>query len=242
MQHQSNITEPSDDPASNFRITDSDNGDVTAPVGTGGILTSDLNAAAEPKKSVPTQIILLVAILAISGGLIYGMRAVGLKPGSMFAINTKTVDYDVNKSALDMEQHRKIMEDLSVDPSLTQVPLEDVQKNPFKLADAGDTPDMPVDTTPTHRRSQAEIEAERAALQRKKDIANLVESLEVHSILGGTVPVARISGHLVRQGDTIEDLVTVTEIHGRHVVLEADGKTYTIGMRQLEDQDKVFKH
>ena len=47
-------------------------------------------------------------------------------------------------------------------------------------------------------------------------------------MIGGRVPVAQISGDLVRIGDRIGEYFVVVAIEGRLVRLEADGREFTL--------------
>ena len=53
-------------------------------------------------------------------------------------------------------------------------------------------------------------------------------------MIGGSNPVARISGQAVRVGDTVAEVFTVKAIHGRAVDLDYEGETFTLS---LDDED-----
>ena len=57
-----------------------------------------------------------------------------------------------------------------------------------------------------------------------------LSTMKVNGIIGGSNPVARISGEAVRVGDTVGEIFTVKAIHGRGVDLEHEGVTYTLNM------------
>jgi len=73
-------------------------------------------------------------------------------------------------------------------------------------------------------RRLAELQARLAKVQSE------FNKLELNSVLGGSMPIARISGEAVRVGDKIGDYFTVVAIHGRSVELSAEGEIYTLFM------------
>ena len=81
----------------------------------------------------------------VGGGLIYGIRLLGIGPLTTLA-KTMLPDYDLTRGAgsAHSTDHKKILEDLAVDQSASQVPLAEVRKNPFRMSDVvGMIPEKP---------------------------------------------------------------------------------------------------
>ncbi len=172
------------------------------------------------KKSLPTNIIMMTMVVAVAAGSLYLMRTVGVRGGVAFT--TPKIDYPVDgEGVVDDEAHQRVMEALRTSDDIVQVPLADLQRNPFLLDDSEEIPEIA--EAPTY---DLDAELRRKAEQRKLEISRTLESLEVNSIISGHVPIARINGVPVRIGDTIA-IFTVRAIHGRSVELEADGKLYS---------------
>jgi hypothetical protein len=172
--------------------------------------------------------IFFAVLLVVGGGLLFAMRKVGINPMSAIA-NMKEPDVDLTKTGKTGVDHHRVLRDLSESTVKGQVPIEQVQKNPFEIPDvAGQSSDDP--------EAAAKLAADRArkdAEGRRQHIQNALASLQVHGILGGSTPVARINDEAVRIGDTIAEYFTVKSIHGRSVELECDGQVYTIS---IDDQ------
>jgi len=63
-------------------------------------------------------------------------------------------------------------------------------------------------------------------------VVDTLASLTLQGVLGGTIPVARVSGETVRVGDTLSEIFTVKLITGRTVTLETDGKEFQLTMEE----------
>jgi Tfp pilus assembly protein PilP len=172
---------------------------------------------APSKRKIPTQVVLLVVLLVISGGALYAMRRMGMGP--IGAAADVPLDYDYTKKAVG-DEHKKAIEDLNANHIASQVPSDDVQKNPFKLAESLKR-EIPLET----KTMGPDPAAARAEL-----IRNTLSSLRVHGILDGSVPVARINDQTVKVGDALADVFVVTAIQGRTIELTADEKTYTLSL------------
>ncbi len=188
--------------------------------------------AAPKKRKVSTQAIALTMLLAVGGGMIYGMRLLGIGPLTNLAA-TVVPDYDLTKPSSRAADHQKIIQDLAANHAASQVPVEEVQKNPFKMVDVvAPTPVAAGDPNAAGRaaaeRTKRDIELKRGKVQ------GALAQLKVNGIIGGSHPVARISGEAVRVGDILADgLFTVKAIHGRSVelsVANTDGETVELTM------------
>jgi hypothetical protein len=178
---------------------------------------------------------LIVVTVACSGAAIAGMRHLAGGPRSSLAAPVK-IDYDVDKSRVGAGDHKKVLAELATTHA-AQVPPEQVQRNPFMMAGALEemqvggptTGDLEAAKSEKAARAEAEkVKREREEHQRAVETA--FNELDLHSVMGGPTPVARISGQTVRIGDTIGNYFKVTAIQGRTVTLEADGKMFTLTM------------
>ncbi len=110
-----------------------------------------------------------------------------------------------------------------------QVPLVNVQRNPFVIFQQVAMQDMPdVDPADQAAMAAAQEAARLAALRdkRRDEITRASERLTLKSVILGKAPLANVDGSIVRRGDTIEiaDLkvaFTVTDISRTAVTLEA---------------------
>lgn len=188
-------------------------------------------AAAPPKSKLSGQAALLVMVVVAGVGGLLSMRYLGMGPRSSQGEEVK-IDYDLNKVTTAAD-HNRVLADLSANRSAEQVPPDQVQRNPFKFAGALETeltppPDAPVSADPEIAR------LEREAREKRQQIDRAFASLELHTVLAGSNPVARISGQTVRIGDRVADLFTVVDIQGRSVSLDCEGKTFVLSL--AEDQ------
>lgn len=167
-------------------------------------------------------IVLLIVVVAASGAL-YGMRALG-KSGKLTVLEIK-IDYPVDGATkIATADHVHIMEDLRTTGSVHRVPLDEVQMNPFVWRGL----EVVTAATGAARGLSPEEQRLREAQQRAKTIETAVARLSLNSIIGGRVPVARVSGQMVRVGDTVGEYFKVVHIGGREARLEADGRVYTL--------------
>jgi|GEM_PF-3161530 len=156
-------------------------------------------------------VILLVAIVAFA--VLVAMRQFGLGVHLNF-VDVK-LDYPVEASESLTAEHDKILKDLDLGVSELQVPLKDVQKNPFEII---------TDGAPTQNAKQQESPGERLRrelAERRKHVDAAFSKLRLQSVLAGRVPVARINKQTVREGDVVDDAFIVSEIRGRSVELES---------------------
>jgi len=195
-----------------------------------------------PKKRVPVQLIMLAGLVLVAGSALFVMRKLGMGPAG--AIADINIDYDT-KNAPSTKDHQKVLQDLAASHVEQQVPTEQVQRNPFRLPDSLRKADEPVLPTPgggltAEQKKAQELEAARlqALEQRRADIEAALYSFQVHSILGGSSPLARINDKTVRVGDKLGDFFTVTAIHGRTVEVQADGQKHELSM-DAEDMPGV---
>ena len=189
-----------------------------------GGTTIDQTLPDKKMRSIPESAALLLLVVAVAGGGLYAMRKMGL--GSKLQFTSVQIDYQLGGDILDGKV-QDLLADLR-DNEIEQVPLSQVQKNPFQLIG------NELSVADVHRRnpneSAEEAERRRNIEERQRMIIRAYADLNLNSILLGRVPVARISGQTVRIGDVVEGLFQVKTISAMAVDLEVDGKLYTLSL------------
>lgn len=179
----------------------------------GGFFT---NVEPEPKSRV-TGPVLLAIVVVTAAGVLLAMRQMGLGP-SMSFLDVK-IDYPLEGEGAKSKDHMRILTDLK-DTEVAQVPLEDIQMNPFEWKVRTTAEIAPQESGP----DPAELSRREAELR----LTSALARLELNSVMAGRVPMARVSERLVRVGDTLEGMFKVTEITGRSVILTAGDRTFTL--------------
>jgi hypothetical protein len=205
---------------------DSGNAPLANPfaAGPGGFLT---NSDLDLKGGKHNGVAILVIVIGLAAGLLMGMRHLGMGPKVSLA--NIDIDYAFDSDApAPSKDHSRVLHDLQTGGKFRRVPLEMVQTNPFAWRslvppDTAATGPDPADLT----RKQAEA--------RRKAIADAAKMLVLNSVMAGRIPVARISGELVKVGDTVGEYFTVQAIGGRSVDLEADGQVHTLTLGEPDD-------
>lgn len=182
-----------------------------------------------------TQTIALAVLLAAGAGIVYGMRQAGIGPMAAFA-TTKMPDYDVTKApGSKTADHKRILKDLASTNITGQVPADQVQKNPFLLADLlGEETVVPgEDATAAQERARQE-RMKRDSEAHKKMVEHELAGMKINGIMGATAAgdtgVVRINGELYRVGEEVAELFTLKSIQARGVELESNGEVYTVSL------------
>jgi len=177
-----------------------------------------------PKKKISAQTVVLIAVLVIGCGLLFGMRKMGMGPALSFA--EFKIDYEpkTNEDAARAEIDRVLA---ALDRSNEPIKLPDgvITRNPFELA--LETPATQIAVTHSGGPSQAEIQAMNEA-QRAQMLQQALNGLRIQSIMGGRVPLAKISNETYTVGDTVSEMFTIVSIEGRTVILSADGEEFEL--------------
>ena len=113
----------------------------------------------------------------------------------------------------------------TTDPSARQVPLEGLRGNPFIMAHG--QPDRTASTPTTPTLSQADRERERRLEQLRMELSRL----ELTTVMNGRVPLAVVSGTVVREGERLGSF-SVVSIEPRSVTLTAEGNSYRLTMAE----------
>ena len=193
-----------------------------------------------PRARVSSTWVLLAGAVLVAGGVLWGMRWVGMKGGMT---GGKAVTFDaslLDAASRPKRDHSGVLDDLKSSRVTQQVPGDSVKKNPFRIADsmAGLLPtvDSPQGDDGTARANAAAEAERRKAQERLRAVQSALAGLKVQSILGGRSPVARVSGKMVRIGDELAEFFTVKAIHGRSIELECDGRTFEVAMTAADGE------
>jgi len=177
-----------------------------------------------PESRIPPGLAVLLLVILVGGGAIMLMRQFGL--GAGYTFDTVTIDYPINAAQTsDDDDYEQVITDLT-NHDVPHVELAELRPRPFELR-GGEREEE--EFTPV----AAETEAERLERERRQRAATLqreFNKLELNSVIGGSAPIARVSGVAVRPGDVVAGAFTVTRISGRSVELEAEGRTYVLTM------------
>jgi len=182
-----------------------------------------------------TQSLIVLALVAISGGMLYGMRTYGMRSGITF--KEVKIDFTADASTAKAANYQRIMTDLERAGKPVQIPGERLRKNPFMLGAAPAPTDPGVDQNELAAKQREEL----ARVQRERhaaDVATALSTLQLHSVMAGRVPVARVNDQTVKVGDKLAEFFTVLSIAGRELELESEGQTYVLSMDDTQGPRK----
>lgn len=192
---------------------------------------------AKPKNRLSGQLACMVIIVAVSAATIFFMRQYGVKAGINF--DTVAVEYQQPDEAK-ARTYERIMSDLSRIQKPMEVALGEFGASPFML-DRPVTRVNPADpNSAALTPEQIAAEAERRRLeQEREEMLLTLRNLKLQGVMGGHVPLARISDNTYRVGDVIYKTFTITKIEGREVTVECKGEEFTLSMEAAADGPKV---
>jgi hypothetical protein len=184
----------------------------------------EMYAAPKPSQR-PRQAVVGVILTLGAIGAIFAMRQVGMGPAVSFA--DIDIDYKPNASATGPSP-RRVLADLERSRRAIQVPADNITQDPFELSlDRTAEPDE-VDPNIAQRAELERLAQLREARTRELDRA--IAELDLQSVMGGSVPIARISGKVYKVGMPVGDHFTVASIDGRQVTLAADDIEFVLTM------------
>jgi hypothetical protein len=184
------------------------------------------------KRRFPIETAIIIGVLAVAGGVIYGMRQIGVGPKASIAADATNLK--LPERAAGAGDPNVLLADLTAARTSRQVPTERVKKNPFQLIGMTLVPAGPV-TEENQSLAQMRAERERiekAKAERLKSIEDEFKKLELVAVMGGSTPTARINGTLYRIGDKVGEFHTLKNVNSnlRNVELEANGKSVILAM------------
>ena len=194
-------------------------------------------AMGKPKNRLSGQIACMIIIVAVSAATIFFMRQYGVKAGINF--DTVTVEYQQPDESR-ARTYERIMNDLSRIQKPMEVALGEFGSSPFML-DKPVTRVNPADPNSASKTpEQIAAESEQRRLeQEREDMMLTLRNLKLQGVMGGHVPLARISDNTYRVGDVIFKTFTITKIEGRQVTVEARGEEFVLSMEDADDGPKV---
>lgn len=185
------------------------------------------------------QVILAGLVFTIGVGSIYAMRYIGMQAGIKESV--AMVEYTASTTSPDfVDRFESIMSDLE-EVSIS-VQFEDstvLPQEPFILeseiyADTNYEPTVTDKLDPNEqlaRMARQRAEMERIAREEKlAEYESIAQGLTLQSLIGGSRPVARISGEPVAVGMMVADTFKVISIKGSVVILEVEDIRYELGL------------
>lgn len=218
-------------------------------IGTGNILNGDDDfplVEDESSSKINSSAVIITLFILVSVGAVFGMRTVSNSNNTALGSNTEVenqievfLDSMASKDLRNSGGPDKLVNDtailkvLSTSYADSQVKLEDVKKNPFRLSAFDSSPGQSQDTTAPEGASKR-WKANRRELREKIEAAS--QSIIVNSLMSGSSPLASLNGKIVREGETItvgrDDVVfTVESINFDTVILVAESEEYDIKMQ-----------
>ncbi|MEM9166693.1 MAG: hypothetical protein AAGB48_06680 [Planctomycetota bacterium] len=183
---------------------------------------------ATANRSATKQYVLVGAVMLAGIALLWFLRQQGVGADLLFA-DTK-IDYNLDQPIDEQAEarQRKVMDDLAIDASAGQVPANEIEQNPFRLAQMTQLePEVPlIQAQPEQVPTGPTPEEMRLA-----ELDRLAAELYLNTVIAGRISLARINSQTYRVGDVVAGEFTVMEITAdRTVVLEADGYEYVLEM------------
>ena len=182
------------------------------------------------------QVILAGLVFAIGVGSIYAMRYIGMQAGIKESV--AMVEYTASTTTPDfINRFETVMNDLHEASMSVQFDKNiKLPKEPFTMPHAShmDTLAQPsIDSQDQNAQMQrlARQRAQQAQMEREakeQEIESLAQGLTLQSVIGGSRPVARVSGQPVGVGMMVSDVFEVLSIKGSTIVLEAEGMQFEL--------------
>lgn len=208
--------------------------------GAGPSMISTGMAAAQPRKGPSAQTIVLGLVLVGSAAAVFGMRHFGLGPAGAIAASVE-IDYKVGEGgAAAQAGYDQVLEALDRSGRPLQITADRITQDPFVLHDLLPDEEVIADGGEIDPGAAAARLLREREAKRQRELRAAFEALELQSVIGGRVPVARIGPHIVRVGDPVGDFFVVESISGRSVVLTTDdGYRFTLGMNENDLGDAM---
>jgi hypothetical protein len=164
----------------------------------------ELTGATKAGRSVNTTVVVLGIILVAAGAGIWSMRWVSSATASPdgpteFERQVAEILPGIRRGFEEDEGVSKPLLVMRDDPTEKQVPVNDVQKNPFFVPQVDEVTTEVAEVVPVVQKTPDELRAERRLL-----IEQAAEQVRVTSIISGSSPVAIADDRAVRVGDIID--------------------------------------
>lgn len=203
-------------------------------VSTESPLKLDDGTPAGASSRVPSGVLLLVVVLGVAAAVLYTMRLTGSVGKMDDAAKSAELQIEQALAALrgkthgtaedepaGMDSTSQVIAMFADDPTAKQVDPDQLSKNPFALRAAAR------DGTTTASVDAPDVDMG-AQLQARK-LRDEVSRMQLQTVMHGRVPLAVISGQMVREGDRFGSF-RVAAIERMAVVLDSEGNTYRLTM------------
>lgn len=191
---------------------------------------------ARPRPKLSVYQMMIGAVVVLSAGSIYGMRAYGMNKGIDFAATEIVVPE--GGTAADRESFEVVLARLDRSDRPVQVPIDRIGKDPFSLGEFAAKRVNNDDNAEELARKRAAEEAQRLFEQRQREIEEALGKVFIQSLMGGRSPVASINGELYSAGEMFEDVLKIHRINPSSVTFEVDGELYEIGVAERYEPDE----
>jgi hypothetical protein len=198
------------------------------------------------KSRVNEGVVLLVVVLAIASGVLLIMRQTGKASltGGLSSVELQIEKALTQMSGINAGQANQpgdtplptteqVVAMFSTDPAAKQVKLAELKFNPFALRVTTRLTEVAVDPVSNPGPS---VEDRRAKL-RAQELRDELGKLELQTVMKGRVPMALVSGEVVRERAKLGSF-TVVAIEPMAVILAADGNTYRLTMEQPANEKR----
>jgi len=194
--------------------------DVTMPLGTGELpdeaAALDPLASAGTKRKISGGSVLIAAVVLIAAGGLFAMRQLAEATAASDADHEieltiesflKTITGQRGPTSRGGQttvrgQSDRALAVLTTEYSERQVPLRDVQRNPFIIFQPPPSAPPTADEIPAQS-SQQELRWQQKRQQHQTAIEREGANLTLKSVLGGSTPLAVVNNKIVRIGDTV---------------------------------------
>lgn len=174
----------------------------------------------DAKKRLPIQVAIVAGVLVVAGGVIYWMHHRGIAPAKL--LKPVEMKFTIEQTqARHYEGEDRILRSLAQSGPPPQIPLEEIEDNPFRLerAPESDDPIIPVERAP--QRDQMLVQAEQ-----------ILNSMKIEMVLNSdTRPLAKINGRVYQVGEKVEGVLEIVSISGRSVTFRAKTLMRTVEMK-----------
>lgn len=189
----------------------------------------DLAFAGEEKKKISSGTLLLIGVIVLAAAGLYSMRSLAIAMATSKGENpfdsiiASFFEEGINSGEAGSPAGASLVDDRTEQ----QVPLTDVYRNPF----VSFLPPLEtsVDTNQTTQQDDPEAVRERLRKQARTRFETAADGLRLVMVLGGSKPMANISGRIVHIGDEVYDekaefTFKVDDIDAGFVIISAEDK------------------
>ena len=196
--------------------------------------SQEANFVTDEKKPLSTATVIMAGFLLACGAGTYFMynrsAKANTQPNAEAAAAQTTITQflsddkeNVNKMKDLLENTGKAVEQFKASPGKKQVPLDELQTNPFRVAaeDGGDKPAEDVDSLTAKKRAEA---AKAAALK-------AAQTLKLSFVMsGGKQKSCMINNAVYREGEAVGEF-TIEQINADSVIVRKDDQKFKIPIR-----------